>query len=78
MTSKKDILKMDTIATYSSGYNMLEVKEVEYGIDDYLLCVSRFCGHRQTAHRLKIYYPKGSPYVKFYGYRVKLDECLRV
>lgn len=78
MTTKKDILNMETIAVYSSGYNMLEVKEIEYGIDDHLLCVSRVCGRRQTAHRLKIYYPKGSPYVKLYGYRVRLDECVRV
>lgn len=78
MISKKDILKMKTIAVYSKGYNGIEVKEIEYGIDDHLLCVSNICGHRQTAHRLKIYYTKGRPYVKIYGCRVPLDECLRV
>lgn len=37
--TKKDILKMETIAYYS-GFNGLEIKDIEYGIDDHVLCVS--------------------------------------
>lgn len=37
--TKKDILKTETIAYYS-GFNGLEIKGIEHGIDDYVLCVS--------------------------------------
>lgn len=75
---RKNILKLKSTAYYS-GFNGLEIKEIEYGIDNYLLCVSGAWGSRKIAHRLKIYYPaKGSPYVRLHGYRVPLDECIRI
>lgn len=74
--TKKDILKMETIAYYS-GFNGLEVKGIEYGIDDYVLFVSgAWCGNPKP-HRLKIYYTSASAYIKLHGYRVPLDECIR-
>lgn len=75
---KKDILKMESVAYYS-GFNGLEIKEIEHGIDEHLLCVSGAWGGKETAHRLKIYYTlKGSAYVRLHGYRVPLDECIRI
>lgn len=76
--TKKDILKMESTAYYS-GFNGLEIKDIEYGIDDYLLCVSGSWGGKKTAHRLKIYYTlKGDAYIKLYGYKVPLGECIRI
>lgn len=37
--SKKEIYTGKSIAYYS-GFNGLEIKHIEYGIDDYLYCVS--------------------------------------
>lgn len=37
--SKAEILDMPTIA-YWSGLDGLEIKDIEYGINDYALCVS--------------------------------------
>lgn len=78
MITKKDILKLKSTAYYS-GFGGLEVKAIEYDLDEYLLCVTGTWTSQMTAHRLKIYYPpKGSPYVKLYGYRILLDECIRM
>ena len=74
--TKKDILQMKTIAYYS-GFNGLETKDIEHGIDDYVLCVSgAWCG-KPKPHRLKVYYTSASAYIKLHGYRIPLDECIR-
>lgn len=74
--TKKDILQMKTIAYYS-GFNGLEIKDIEHGIDDYVLCVSgAWCG-KPKPHRLKVYYTSASAYIKIHGYRIPLDECIR-
>ena len=65
--NKKDILKLNTCGYLTLGIIMIEVKDVEYGIDDYLLCVSNTYNKdelNQTPHRLKIRYTtSGKPYV---------------
>ena len=77
--SKKDIcLKNDTFAYYS-GLNGLEFKKIEYGINDYIYCVSGAWGGRKGYHKLMIKYTlNGEPYITLHGYRIKLGECLRV
>ena len=69
-----------TIAYYS-GLNGLELKGIEYGIEDYVYCVSGAWGGVKGFHRCKIYYPVNgikSAFFKIHGYRVPLDECVRV
>lgn len=75
--NKKDILKMETIAYYS-GFNGLEIKGIEYGIDDHVLCVSGMLAGKPNPHRLKIYYTSKNAYIKLNGYRVPLNECIRM
>ena len=74
--NKKDILKMETIAYYS-GFNGLEIKGIEYDIEDNVLCVSGAWIGKPKPHRLKIYYTSENAYIKLNGYRVPLDECIR-
>lgn len=75
--TKKDILEMETIAYYS-GFGGLEIKDIEYGIDDHVLCVSGAWNGKPKPHRLKIYYPASkAPYIKLHGYTIRLDECIR-
>ena len=79
---KADILNMESIAYYS-GFTGLEIKKIEYGINDYMLCVSGAWGakSKQKPHKLKIYYPangKDSSFVRLHGYKVPLDECIRM
>lgn len=35
---KSEILRLESFAYYS-GFNGLEIKGIEYGIDDYVLCL---------------------------------------
>lgn len=78
MTAKKYCMNTETIAYYY-GLNGLEIKGIEYGIEDYLYCVSGAWGGHKSYHRLKIYSTtKGDLFIRLYGHRVPLSECLRV
>ena len=70
-----------SIAYYYDGLNGLVIKGFEYGIEDYVYCVSGELGGKKGFHRCKIYYPineRKSAFFKVHGYRVPLDECIRV
>lgn len=43
---------------YYSGLNGLEIKGIEYGIDDYIYYVSGAWGGGKAFHRCKIQYPR--------------------
>ncbi|MGF6375066.1 hypothetical protein M2140_000100 [Clostridiales Family XIII bacterium PM5-7] len=75
---KAEVLAMDSVAYYS-GFSGLEIKSIEYGIEDYLICVSGAwtSPSKQKTHRLKIHYGD-RPYVMLHGYKVPLDECIRI
>ena len=65
---------------YYSGLNGLEIKGIEYGIDDYIYCVSGAWGGGKAFHRCKIYYPangKDSAFFRVHGHKIPLDECIR-
>lgn len=63
---------------YYSGLNGLEIKGIEYGIDDYIYCVSGAWGGGKGYHRCKIQYARnGAAFFRVYGHRVPLDECIR-
>ena len=76
---KADILNMKSIAYYS-GFSGLEIKSIEYGIEDYLLCVSGAWGakSKQSYHKLKIYYDDDGGFVRLHGYKVPMNECIRM
>ena len=75
---KKDIFNMPSIAYYS-GLNGIEIKHIEYGIDDYLYCVSGAWYGKPAAHRLKIYCDKsGDAYIKLHGYKCFLNEFIKI
>lgn len=70
----------ETIAYYS-GLNGLEIKGFEHGTEDYVYCVSGAWGGGKGFHRCRIYYPEDerkSVFFKVYGYKVSLDECIRI
>jgi hypothetical protein len=78
--SKKEICAGKSIAYYS-GFNGLEIKHIEYGINDYLYCVSGCWTAKKNwvNHRLKIYHDnRGGAFVKLHGYKIPLDECIRM
>ena len=57
-----------------------ESREIK-GIDDYVYCVSGAWGGGKAFHRCKIYYPvngKDSAFFRVHGYKIPLDECIRM
>lgn len=70
---------------YYSGYSGIEIKEIQYGIDDYIVFVAGAWCSNKSVHRSKVYYTVGlkSPYgdarayFRYNGNRIYLDECIR-
>ena len=63
---------------YYSGLNGLEIKGIEYGIDDFVYCVSGAWGGGKAYHKLKIQYDRNGGFVRLHGYKVPLNECIRM
>ena len=67
---------------YYSGLNGLEIKGIEYGIEDHVYCVSGAWYGGKAAkqyHRVKVQYTrKGAAFFVVHGYRIPLDECIRM
>ena len=81
MTKKEYCMDHESIAYYS-GLNGLEIKGIEYGVNDFVYCVSG-CWYGGKAarrfHRCKIYYPiTESAFFKVDGYKIPFDECIRM
>ena len=72
--SKKEICQMVTTAVFTSGLYGLYLKQVEYGIEDYIL----FVDYMGCAHRAKVHYETERAYFNFMGHRIHFDECIRV
>ena len=50
----------------------IELKDIEYGINDYAIIVIQ----EKSVHRVKIYYGERE-YIRICGRRLYFDECLR-
>lgn len=80
MTKREKILSLPSVAYYS-GLHGLEIKKIEYGNNDYVLCVSGAWGppRLQGVHRVKVNYTKaGVPFIRVNGWTIHLDECIRM
>ena len=63
---------------YYSGYSGIEIKDIQYGIEDYIIFVAGAWYGKKSVHRSKVYYtPSGRNYFKYEGNRIYLDDCLR-
>lgn len=78
MTKRSYCESRESVA-YWSGLNGLEIKGVEYGIDDHVYCVSGAWGGKKAYHRCVIQYTRrGRAFIRVHGYRIPLDECIRM
>lgn len=70
----------DSLPTFSYWSTLVgvEVKDIEFEDKTYILVVAGTFAGRRTAHRLRVYYSatKG-PYVRLYGTRLYVRECIR-
>lgn len=78
MTKREVCMSHENIA-YISALNGIEIKHIEYGIDDYIYAVSGAWGGKKSYHKAKIYYDGAQgepPYFKIRGYKFTLNECI--
>ena len=76
--SKKEICLNNESFAYYSGLGGLELKKIEYGIEDYVYCVSGAWTSKKAFHRLKVYYNDNGGYIKLHGYKIHFSECVRM
>lgn len=77
--NKREYCESRESIAYYSGLNGLEIKGIEHGIDDFIYCVSGAWGGGKAFHRCKIQHTrKGAAFFRVHGYRVPLDECIRM
>lgn len=77
MTKKEICLENNSFAYYS-GFGGLEFKKIEYGINDYVYCVSGAWTGKPKYHKLKVYYDEHNSYVRLHGYKVSFNDCIRM
>ena len=75
----KQYKNTEPIGTYAmSNWGGLEILDIQYGIDDYVIASFNF-GTRQQIRRHKICYtPTGRPYIRKQGTRFYLDEIMKI
>lgn len=78
MTSKRRYCETHESVAYYSGLNGLEIKGVEYGVEDYVYCVSGAWRGDKGFHCCKIYYTPINAFFRVHGYKIPLDECIRM
>lgn len=76
--SKKEYCLNNPATAYYSGFSGLKIHGIEYGIEDYLYCVSGEWSGKKSYHKLKIYYNDQGGYVRLHGYKVPMNECIRM
>lgn len=74
---KQDILEKKSVG-YWSAFGGVEVKEIEYGINDYCICVSGAWCSKKSVHRLKIRYTSKGDYILLNGTRLYFSDCIRM
>lgn len=73
--TKKEICQNNATVAYYSGFGGLEVKHIEYDIDDYLYIVAGAWNGKRTNHKLKVHYGK-CDYILFNRQRCRLNEFI--
>ena len=79
--TKKEYCQKNPAIAYYSGFSGLEIHGFEYGIDDYIYCVSGAWSGRKNHkyHKLKIYYDRnGNGCFMLHGYKCSLNDCIRI
>ena len=77
--NKREYCETRESIAYYSGLNGLEIKGIEYGVNDFVYCVSGAWGGSKAFHRCKIYYPiTESAFFRVHGYKIPFDECIRM
>ena len=74
---KAKYIQMPSVGV-SATLNGLEVKAIEYGINDRIVFTIRNMRGNLTAHSARICYKSDRPFFRFEDYRIYLDEIIKV
>ena len=75
--TRKEILNAESKGYYS-GCGGIEIKEIEYGINDRVLFVAGAWTSQKSAHRARIYTDRnGESFFFFHNYKIPFSECMR-
>ena len=78
MTAKEYCLTHDTIG-YVSMLGGVEIKGIEYGVNDYVYVVSGAWCSQKSYHRVRINNTaSGRSFFQIHGCRIYFDECIRM
>lgn len=75
-TEKNDAIIMKAFAYYS-GFGGLELKKIEYGIDDYIIYTDGAFTGKKTAHKSKVYNDSNGAYFRYYNNKIRFSDCIR-
>ena len=76
---KRELDNLPTIG-YWSALGGVEVKKVEYGIEDYIVCISNAWGGKKAYHRVRIKYTHAKDsreYIDIEGTKLYLDQGVK-
>ena len=66
------------IAVYGmSNWGGIEILDIEYGVDDYVISRFNFGEPDKTIHKTKITYGANHSTFRVGRYTIRLDECMR-
>jgi len=74
---KKEVCLNNDSFGYWSSLGGVEVKKIEYGIEDYCYCISGAWCSEKSYHRVKIHYGDRD-YIVLHDYKLYFDECIRM
>ena len=78
-SDKRQICVKNKTIAYASMLGGVEIKHIEYGIDDYVYCVSNAWYGKHHYHKVKLRFNNKSRmlYITLYGQKVTFDNMIR-
>ena len=77
--TKKEICQDNATIAYYSGLGGLEVRFIEYGInDDYVYLIAEAWSNNKSYHKLKVHYGSNYDYIMFHGIRCRLSDFIKL
>lgn len=78
--SKKEVCENNKSFAYWSWYWWIELKHIEYWINDYIYRIDNawYPSKWIRYHKSKVFYANDWAYFKAYGVKIYLDDCIRM
>ena len=76
--TKREICDTHRTIAYYSGLGGLEVRFIEYGINDFIYLIAGALNNNKSYHKLKVHYGSKYNYIALHGYRCRLSDFIRV